>query len=119
KPETVIGWHRRGFVRFWARRSRCPGRPSLDPVIVELVVRLARDNHTWSRRRTANELAKHGHFVGKDTVAHYSPPQRQRSRPPSQCWGTFFPNQLPGTLAIDFVTVPTATFGVLPVFFVR
>jgi transposase InsO family protein len=118
KPETVIGWHRRGFVSFWARRSRCAGRPSLDPVIVELIVRMARENPTWSRRRIASELAKLGHAVSKDTVARYIPRRRPRSRPPSQTWGTFIRNHLPGTLAIDFLTVPTATFGVLYVFFV-
>jgi putative transposase len=46
KPETVIGWHRRGFVRFWARRSRCAGRPPLDPILVELIARMARENPT-------------------------------------------------------------------------
>lgn len=118
KPETVIAWHRRGFVRFWARRSRCAGRPPLDPAIVELIVRMARENPTWSRRRIASELAKLGHAVGKDTVARYMPRQRPRSRPPSQTWGTFVRNHLPGTLAIDFLSVPTATFGVLYGFFV-
>ncbi|HVJ89277.1 MAG TPA: helix-turn-helix domain-containing protein [Labilithrix sp.] len=67
KPEAVIDWHRRGFVRFWARRSRRAGRPSLDPEIVELIVRMARENPTWSRRRIASELAKLGHAVSKDT----------------------------------------------------
>jgi hypothetical protein len=118
KPETVLGWHRRGFVRFWARRSRCPGRPPIDRAIVELIVRMAQENPTWSRRRIASELAKLGHFVSKDTVARYMPRRRPRSRPPSQTWGTFVRNHLPGTLAIDFLTVPTATFGVLYVFFV-
>jgi putative transposase len=118
KPETVIGWHRRGFVRFWARRSRRAGRPPLDPMIVELIVRMAQENPTWSRRRIASELAKLGHAVSKDTVARYMPRRRPRSRPPSQTWTTFIRNHLPGTLAIDFLTVPTATFGVLSVFFV-
>lgn len=118
KPETVLGWHRRGLVRFWARRSRCAGRPPLDPLIVELIVRMARENPVWSRRRIASELAKLGHVVSKDTVARYMPRQRPRSRPPSQTWGTFVRNHVPGTLAIDFLTVPTATFGVLYVFFV-
>lgn len=120
RPATVIGWHRRGFVRFWARRSRCAGRPPLDPAIVELIVRMARENPTWSRRRIASELAKLGHVVSKDTVARYMPRQSPRSRPPppSQTWRTFVKNHLPGTLAIDFLTVPTATFGVLYVFFV-
>lgn len=108
----------RGFVRFWARRSRRAGRPPLDPAIVELIVRMVRENPTWSRRRIASELAKLGHVVSKDTVARYMPRQRPRSRPPSQTWGTFVRNHLPGTIAIDFLTVPTATFGVLYVFFV-
>lgn len=43
---------------------------------------------------------------------------RPGSRPPSQTWGSFVWNHLTGTLAIDFLTVPTATFGVLYVFFV-
>lgn len=33
--------------------------------------------------------------------------------PRAQTWGTLVKNHLPGTLAIDFLTVPTATFGVL------
>jgi putative transposase len=118
KAETVIGWHRRGFIRFWARRSRCAGRPPLDPAIVELIVRMVRENPTWSRRRIASELAKLGHVVSKDTVARYMPRRRPRPRPPSQTWGTFVRNHLPGTLAIDFLTVKAATFGVLYVFFV-
>jgi hypothetical protein len=118
KPETVIGWHRRGFVRFWARCSRGAGRPPLDPILVELIVRIARENPTWSRRRVASELAKLGHVVSTDTVARYMPRRTKKPRPPSQRWGMFVRNHLPGTLAIDFITVPTATFGVLYVFFV-
>jgi len=37
--------------------------------------------------------------------------------PPSQTWGTFVRNHLAGTIAIDFLTVPTVTFDVLYVFF--
>jgi hypothetical protein len=101
-----------------ARRSRCAGRPLLDPVIVELIVRMARESRPWSRRRIASELAKLGHVVSKDTVARYMPRRRPKPRRPSQTWGTFVRNHLTGTLAIDFLTVPTATFGVLYVFFV-
>jgi len=52
-------------------------------------------------------------------VAKYTPkaPVGPR-RPPSQTWGPFIRNHLAGTLAIDFLTVPTVTFGVLYVFFV-
>jgi putative transposase len=45
------------------------------------------------------------------------PPARP-PRPPSQTWKTFLRNHLAGTIAIDFLTVPTVTFGILYVFFV-
>jgi transposase InsO family protein len=35
-----------------------------------------------------------------------------------RAWKTFVRNHLPGTIAIDFLTVPTVTFNVLYVFFV-
>jgi putative transposase len=36
QPATVIGWHRRGFVRWWAWKSRPVGRPPLAPLRVHL-----------------------------------------------------------------------------------
>jgi len=119
KPATVVGWHRRGFARFWARKSRPVGRPPLTDEIVALIRRLVADNPLWSRRRIAAELAKLGHNVSKDTVAKYMPKRpRDPSRPRSVTWGQFVRTYLPGTIAIDFLTVPTVTFNVLYVFFV-
>jgi transposase InsO family protein len=119
KPATVIAWHRRGFARFWAWKPRRAGRRPLAPEVVALIVRMARENPLWSRRRIANELAKLGHDVGKDAVAKYMPrPAGRPPRPPSQTWGTFIRTHAVGTIAIDFFTVPTVTFGVLYVFFV-
>jgi transposase InsO family protein len=73
----------------------------------------------WSRRRIAHELAKLGHCVDKATVAKYmaKPAERPR-RPPSQTWKTFVRNHLAGTIAIDFLTVPTVTFDIVYMFFV-
>jgi putative transposase len=118
KPATVIAWHRRRFARFWANQSKPIGRPALGAEIVALIVRMARDNPTWSRRRIASELAKLGHGVDKDTVAKYMPKPSPRPGRPSQTWGTFVRNHLVGTIAVDFLTVPTVTFGVLYIFFV-
>jgi transposase InsO family protein len=119
KPATVIGWHRRGYTKFWTYRSRRLGRPPLAPPIIELIVRMARDNPTWSRRRIAAELAKLGHDVSKDSVAKYMPrPTGPRGRPPSTTWGTFVRLHLAGTIAVDFLTVPTVTFRTLYVFVV-
>ncbi len=119
RPATVVAWHRRGFALFWAWKSRRPGRPPLDAEIVVLIERMAGENPLWSRRRIASELAKLGHNVDKDTVAKYMPrPARRPRRPPSTTWRAFVRAHLTGTVAIDFLTVPTATFNVLYVFFV-
>ena len=119
KPATVIGWHRRGFARFWAYKSRRSGRPPVAPEVIALIVRMAHENPTWSRRRIAAELSKLGHDVGKDSVAKYMPrPADRPGRPPSTTWGTFVRMHLAGTIAVDFLTVPTVTFRTLYVFVV-
>jgi hypothetical protein len=57
--------------------------------------------------------------VGKDAVANYMPrPAGRPPQPPSHTWGTFIRTHAVGTIAVDFFTVPTVTFGVLYVFFV-
>jgi putative transposase len=43
---------------------------------------------------------------------------RHSGRPRSPTWGTFLRMHLAGTIAIDFLTVPTVTLNVLYVFFV-
>jgi hypothetical protein len=40
KPDTLIGWHRKGFRLFWRWKSR-PGRPTLHPEIRALILRMA------------------------------------------------------------------------------
>jgi hypothetical protein len=42
RPATAIAWHRRGFARFWAWKSRRVGRPPLEPEIVRLIERMSR-----------------------------------------------------------------------------
>jgi hypothetical protein len=55
QPATVIGWHRRGFARFWAWKSRPVGRRPLAPELVSLIEQMARENPLWSRRRIASD----------------------------------------------------------------
>jgi putative transposase len=73
KPETLIGWHRKGFKLFWRWKSR-PGRPPLGRDIRNLILRMAQENPTWGQMRVAAELyLKLGILVSPRTVRKYWP----------------------------------------------
>ncbi len=57
QPETVIGWHRRIWRKWWRWKSRPPepGRPRIPWEAIELIRRMSRESPTWGRRAsTAN-----------------------------------------------------------------
>jgi transposase InsO family protein len=111
RPETVIGWHRRGFGRYWAWKSRRrSGRPAVDAEIRDLIRRMSRANPLWGAPRIHGELLKLGITVSQATVSKCMVRPR---RPPSQAWRTFLKNHASGLIALDFFMVPTATFRVL------
>ena len=75
KPETLIGWHRKGFKVFWKSKSRV-GRPRLPENTRKLIVRMALENPTWGQARVAAELSvKLGIYVSPRTVRAYWPPK--------------------------------------------
>jgi putative transposase len=116
EPDTVLRWHRRAFAWHWTRESRrLPGRPAVAANIRDLIRRMRQANPLWGAPRIHGELLKLGIAVAQSTVAKYLPRPR---KPPSQSWRTFLTNHLAQTAAIDFFTVPTATFRVLFVFVV-
>ncbi len=59
KPETLIGWHSKGFKLFWRWRSRL-GRPRTPEVLRQLIVRMVRENPDLGRgahrSRTVGEV---------------------------------------------------------------
>ena len=56
KPETFLGWHRKGFQLLWRWKSRPRGRPRLREEVQKLIQRMARENPTWGEERIAAEL---------------------------------------------------------------
>jgi putative transposase len=110
RPETVVRWHRDGFRRYWALKSRKRGRPPISPNIRGLIRRMCDANSLWGAPRIHGELLKLGIDVSEAVVSKYMPRHR---KPPSQTWRTFLENHATDILAIDFLTVPTATFRVL------
>jgi transposase InsO family protein len=71
---------------------------------------MSRANPLWGAPRIHGELRKLGLAVSQATVSKYMLRPR---RPPSQAWQTFLKNHAGDLMALDFFTVPTATFRVL------
>ena len=117
QPDTVIRWHRRGFKLFWRWKSRTGkvGRPKIEAEIRKLIRRMSRENPGWGVPRFQSELALLGHTVSEATVRKY---RIRTHKPPSQTWRTFLDNHLQDIVAVDFFTVPTATFRILFCFIV-
>ena len=111
RPETVVRWHRRGFWLYWAWKSRRRwGRPAIGRELRDLIRQMSRANPLWGAPRIHGELLKLGLTVSQATVSQY---MLRLRRPPSQAWRAFVMNHAQGLIALDFFTVPTATFRVL------
>jgi putative transposase len=121
KPETLIGWHRKGFKLWWRWKSRL-GRPRIPENLRQLIVRLVQENPTWGEERIAAELAvKLGILVSPRTVRAYWPQDidpRGCRRRSSQHWRTFVRNHAKAIVAADFLVAITASFRMLYVFVV-
>lgn len=116
QPDTVIRWHRRGFKIFWRWKSRAKrGRPPIELEIRKLIRRMSRENPLWGTPRIQSELALLGYVVGDSTIDKY---RIRPNKPPSQTWRTFLDNHVKDIVAVDFFTVPTATFRILFTFIV-
>ncbi len=119
KPETLVGWHRKGFRLFWWWKSQA-GRPRLPENVRKLIVQMAQENPTWGQARVAAELSvKLGIHVSPRTVRAYWPPEPDRQGPrrtSSQRWRTFVRNHAHSIVACAFLVVVTARFRTLYVF---
>ena len=71
KPETVIGWQRKGFRWYWRWKSRAgkSGRPCVHPEIRELIRQMSSANPLWGAPRIHGELLKLGIQLSQATVA--------------------------------------------------
>ena len=62
-PDTILRWHRTLVARKWDysnRRSDTAGRPRIRQVIVDLILRFAKDNPSWGYDRIQGALANVG-----------------------------------------------------------
>ncbi len=108
-PATLLRWHRELVRRRWTYRRELRVQRGLDPALVELVLRLARENPRWGYLRIRGECAKLGVEVSGTSVRnilrrHGLGPAPRRGGP---TWAEFLRSQAAGVLACDFFTVET------------
>ena len=111
RPETLVGWHRAGFRRYWRWKScRRGGRPQIETELRALIRQMSTENLLWGAPRIHGELLKLGFSVAQSSVAKY---MVKRHGPPSQKWRTFLRNHAPDIAAMDLFVVPTIGFKLL------
>jgi hypothetical protein len=112
QPATVLAWQRTRFREHWARLSRRgPGRPEIPKEVQALIRDISAANPRWGSPRILGELRKLGIVVAKSTVEKYRGRPR---RPSSPAWRAFLKNHMTDIVALDFFTVPTVGFKVVP-----
>ncbi len=116
QPETVIGWHRKGWRLYWTWKShRRLGRPRLSADVRERIAAMSRDNPLWGTERIRGELLKLGIVVSNRSIRRYR--WRGPRRECSQSWRTFLRNQIKGIWAADLFVVQTVSLRTLYVLF--
>jgi putative transposase len=119
-PSTLLRWHRELVRRRWTYPTHGRRRRGLDPQVVELVLRLARENPRWGYVRIVGECRKLGVQVSATSVRtilrrHHSGPAPRAGGP---TWTQFLRVQAAGVLACDFLTVETVGLTRLYVLFI-
>jgi hypothetical protein len=118
-PSTLLRWHRELIRQRWTYPTN-GRRRGLDPQVVDLVLRLARENRRWGYVRIVGECRKLGVRVSATSVRtilrrHCLGPAPRRGGP---TWTQFLRAQAAGVLACDFLIVETIGLTRLYVLFV-
>ena len=118
-PATLLRWHREFVAHHWTYPRTGRSHNALGLGVVELFVRLARENPRWGYLRIVGECRKLGVTVSATSARnvlrrHRLKPAPHRSGP---SWSEFLRAQAAGTLACDFFHVDTVTLRRLYVLF--
>src|SRR5919202_1924765 len=108
-PATLLRWHRELVARRWTYPATGRVRRGLADEVVELVVRMARENPRWGYVRIVGECRKLGVRVSATSVRrilrrHRLGPAPRRGGPG---WTAFLRGPATGILACDFFPVET------------
>jgi putative transposase len=118
KPDTVLRWHRLAFERLWRSKSQST-QPKfrISPETIELIHRMARENHLWGAERIRGELLKLGIRVSKRTIQRFLKPA-VGPRTNGQRWSTFLENHAKDIWACDFLQTYDVWFRPIFAFFI-
>ena len=107
-PDTLLAWHRKLIAEKWTYPRKGPGRPRTAQEIIDLVIRMARENDGWGYDRIQGALANLGYIIAPNTVKnilkrHGIEPAPVRKKRTS--WKTFLKAHWEVMTATDFFTV--------------
>jgi putative transposase len=121
-PDTILRWHRMLVAKKWdySENRKSVGRPRIRQVIVDLILRFAKENPPWGYDRIQGGLANVGYHISDTTIGnvlkqHGIEPAPSRER--SMSWKTFIKAHWDVLAAIDFTTVEVWTKGGLVTFY--
>jgi len=117
RPETVLRWHRQGFRLFWRWKSTPRATGRIPAETVDLIRRLAAENHLWGADRIRGELLKLDVRASKRTIQKYMRSVRPR-RPAGQSWSALMHNHAAAIWACDFLPITDLCFRPRYAFFV-
>ena len=66
-PDTLLAWHRKLIAQKWTFPRKGRGRPRIAQEIIDLVIRMARENDGWGYDRIQGALANLGYIIAPNT----------------------------------------------------
>jgi transposase InsO family protein len=122
-PDTILAWHRRLVAQKFdgSQQRKAPGRPPVAPELEALVVRMARENHSWGYDRIVGALANLGYTVSDQMVGnilkrHGLSPAPERKT--TTTWKEFIRTHMDVLVATDFFTAEVWTWSGLVTYYV-
>jgi putative transposase len=117
-PDTILRWYRELVAKKYdGSKKRGPGRPRKADEIVELVLKMARENESWGYTRVKGALKNLGYTIGRSTIKRIlrehgiDPAPIRGKRMP---WSKFIKAHLGAIVGMDFFTVEVMTlFGLV------
>jgi putative transposase len=114
KPDTILAWHRKLVAQKCdgSQQRKAPGRPTIDPELEALVVRMAQENRSWGYDRIVGALANLGYTLSDQTVSnilkrHSIPPAPERKT--TTTWTECIRTHMDVLVATDFFTAEVWT----------